>query len=486
MRKFFRITGGALCLMISLLFSSCTESKSQSVDLPSSKMSLIVNGERYDIDLNSLEAVNLVTLNTEFDAEFEVENATMFSDIDINGVPLNEGRADVRIDEISADKSININYTQNGKNGTITLNTLPAMLPKIEATGEAVIEGDFYLSFINYRLIMKYDNKGNIIFYRHEAYTPADMSEATGWWDFKKHEYNGKTYYSYHSNDTKYIDRAFAGFNPGARVILDERYNIIKRIYLEDSRDGHAKKGDPIDGHDFYFFSPDHYILSAYVDREVDGEILCVSYLQEVKDGVVVFDWWSTDHPEMKEWVDDNFDTSYDYVHFNSIQVLADGNWLCSFRHICSLVKIDRANGSGDIIWRIAGNALPEEQSFYGQHYANLEENSTITLFDNGNGHTPKATRILNLQIDETTGEVVGGGNILASDDGYFAAACGSAQHLKGGYIVGWGAPGQPLKENNRIVTELNEAGEEIFGLRHTGDFLPNLFAASYRSVKYR
>lgn len=120
-----------------------------------------------------------------------------------------------------------------------------------------------------------------------------------------------------------------------------------------------------------------------------------MGYLQEVDNGKVVFDWWSTDHPEMAEWCSPLFDSSYDYVHFNSLQVLPDGNWLCSFRIVNSLLKIDRAGGTGNILWRIAGDSLPEKQCFYGQHYATLQEDSTLTIFDNGNGHTPQCTRIL-------------------------------------------------------------------------------------------
>ena len=468
------------------IMTSCKEDD-QPEPKEATELCLTVNGEHYDISLPATEAVNLKTLCTEFDADIQIGNAGEFQSITVNGQSLNDGKCTLSITEIAQDKQIEIAYTSAGVSGVVYLNTLHAGIPDIEARGRALIPGDFYLSFIYQRLIMKYDNEGRILYYRYDPTPLAGTFSETGYWDFKKHVFDGKTYYSYHAPDPAFADRAFTGYDPGMRVLLDDHYCPVDTIHAKASRDGFLKDGDPLDGHDFYFFSPTHYIASAsYIEREVGGQPLAVGYLQEVKDGVVVFDWWSSDHPEMASWCSPIFDYSYDYVHFNSVQVLPDGNWFCSFRILNSLLKIDRVNGTGDIIWRIAGDKLPEAQSFYGQHYATLHEDNTLTVFDNGNGHDPQCTRILRLNVNPDTGEVTGGGDMLNPGGDYFTQACGAVQLFGDRFVVGWGW-GMEFANNDRLVTEHNAEGREIFGLyRHRLRYRVNSINSSYRCVKYQ
>lgn len=477
-KHLLKILAVAMTIMF-FAFSSC-DTTSSNVDT----LVLKVNGEQYDIDLKTDSVINLNMLTTEFANEFEVVNASDFSSVIVDGNALNDGKCDVIVKNISRDNQIELSYAAGKQKGVVKINTLHDKIPAMVASGRSETPGDFYISHVIHRLVMKCDNEGNVVYYRKGNQGPKDLN---GWWDFKKHEYDGKTYYSYHAHDTNFAEKAFFGYNPGMRVILDDKYRQVKTIHLEESRDAYVKKGDALDGHDFYFFSPDHYIVSAYVERDIDGKTYVVSYLQEVKDGEVVFDWWSNDHAEMMTWRDKNFEkeTAYDYVHFNSIQVLPDGNWLCSFRHLCSVLKIDRANGTGDIIWRVAGADLKDEYSFYGQHYATLHDDNSLVLFDNGNGHNPPVTRVMNLEINPKNGKVKGGGNVLAGNDAYFSIACGSAQKIGGHYVIGWGAPGNQEGEFGRLVTEVNADGNETFRLAHTSEFIPSAAACTYRCVKY-
>ena len=452
------------------------------------ELCLTVNGEHYDIPLPASEAVDLATLCTEFDADIQIDNASNFQSISIDGQAVTNGHCALPISAISPDKQLLVSYTTGGgASGVVRINTLHSGIPEIEPRGHGVIPGHFYLSFIYQRLIMKYDNDGRILYYRYDPTPLAGTFSECGYWDFKKHDFNGQTYYSYHSPDPAFADRAFTGYDPGMRILLDEHYQPVDTIHAKASRDGFLSDGDPLDGHDFYFFSPTHYIASAsYIERQVNGQPLAVGYLQEVKDGAVVFDWWSTDHSDMATWCSPIFDTSYDYVHFNSVQVLPDGNWFCSFRVLNSLVKIDRKNESGDILWRIDGNALPADQSFYGQHYATLHDDNTITLFDNGNGHDPQCTRVLRLQVNPDTGEVTGGGDILNPGGDYFTQACGAVQLFGNRFVVGWGW-GMEFANNDRLVTEHRPDGEVVFGLyRHRLRYRLNSINSSYRCVKYQ
>lgn len=123
-------------------------------------LNIKINGEKYSIPLKNDTVINLITLNTEFDAEFEVENASMFQELRIAGKSATGGMVKVPVTRIAAGVQLPIEYRSGDHEGTILINTLNANIPPIAASGKATSEGDFYLSFVHLRLIMKYDNDG--------------------------------------------------------------------------------------------------------------------------------------------------------------------------------------------------------------------------------------------------------------------------------------------------------------------------------------
>ena len=219
--------------------------------------------------------------------------------------------------------------------------------------------------------------------------------------------------------------------------------------------------------------------MSSYV--KVDT--VYAAYLQEVNNDKVVFDWLSADYKDMTNWLDPVFKKSagQDYVHFNAIDTLPDGNLLCSFRHISSILKINRVDGSGDIMWRLAGADNDGSFSFHGQHYVRYhEKDSTITLFNNGNG--TGRTQMLRLKVNPNTGEV--SKCTILHDDGYFTQACGALTFSGDNMIVGWGIPGDSIN-NNRILTEYDVNNNEIFSLfRRQNKPTMNQYIGSYRCIK--
>jgi hypothetical protein len=434
-----------------------------------------VNGEPYVLSLAERDTVDLVTLSTEFDAKVAVPNFRQFDQITVDGIPLENGVAEVPVSRIGKDSFLTLHWTCGLQSGTVVLRTLHPKVPPILASGQSTTPGEFYLSFVYLRLIAKYDNDGQLLFYRFEPTMPQGGTDCSGWWDFKKHVVDGTVYYSYHANDPAFADRGFMGYDPGMRILLDENYRKLAEIHLLADTTGIIQNGDPIDGHDFYFFGPGHYIVSAYIPRTLEDNKVYAAYLQEVQDGQVVFDWWSTDHPELADCGDPAFEESADYVHFNSIDLLPDGNWLISLRHISSLLKIDRAGGTGDILWRITG-------AFHGQHYVRWHgDDSSITLFNNGND--AGRTQMLRLLVDPDSGEVSETQTLL--DDGYFAQACGALTFSDGHLIASWGIPGSAAA-HDRILTEHDAAGNEVFGLRHAPGYPldADMVLASYRCVK--
>ncbi len=364
-------------------------------------------------------------------------------------------------------------------------------LVDINVEGETDLPGNFYLSFVYSRNIIMLDGKGNIVWSKHEE-QPFEGAN-TGWWDFKKHVVDGETYYSYHDQTGAYDNYGLEGYAPGERVILDEDFNEIKRITFESSDT--VAKGDPLDGHDFLMIDLNHYILSGYIHDTVfnvpgypDGSQVVYSYLQEVKDGEVVWEVKSTDYPELYALtVTDGTPTAADYaneqtnvpdiIHFNSMRLDDDGNLVCSFRHLSTILCLDRTKNDNQILWKLSGAAdefgLTEDEKSSCQHYATIEGNR-ITVFDNGNKNG--LSRVITWQMDAS-----GKGIQLVdvhSFNGKFSRACGSVQHVTGSiYVVGWGA----ATTDNEYMSVIDfSTGEKLLSVTQDD---PLKFM--YRSVYY-
>lgn len=108
-------------------------------------------------------------------------------------------------------------------------------------------------------------------------------------------------------------------------------------------------------------------------------------------DGTVLFEWNSRDHFA----VDDAFVHPVgDYAHINSVQEMADGDLIASFRNLNTVAKIARTahdgHTQGDVIWRLGGKhsdftfANDPWGGPCAQHTAYELGNGNILLFDNG------------------------------------------------------------------------------------------------------
>ena len=478
-----------------MLLVSCESSNNHALDLPvgpePTMMYLEVQGEQYQVDLSSADTLNLRTLCAEFGPiEFKVLNYTDFKSISIWDKPVTDGVASIEFPNgIPLDVHMACQYTTASGKGSFPINTYPSKAPKYIASGTAQIPGDFYLSFIYQPLIVKVDNGGNLLYYRFEPTDYNGTFKELGCWDFKKHVFDGKTYYSYHAPDWKYGENATTGYVPGMRILMDDHYNPIDTIHALASLDGYLPDGSPLDGHDFYFFSPTHWIASAsYVKRDLlDGTSRAVAYLQEVDNGKVVFDWWSSRHPELKTMGSPEFDTSDDYVHFNSIDVLPNGDWLVSFRALSSIAVIDHNYGA--IKWIQNGEVFSQlPWGYSGQHYVRYHEiggKPYITLFNNGNNlQNTTAVRLEMVNFDSTAPQIFDGKNLLSNSfPHYFTQACGALDYFGDqGFVMGWGWSTDP-GNCTRLVSEFNRDGNEIFRLDRD-DPDPMSVDPSYRCVK--
>ena len=362
-------------------------------------------------------------------------------------------------------------------------------LPKITVKGGTNLPGHFFISFPFTRNLIMMDGKGNIIWSKHEAVP--DTLAISGLWDFKKHTIGGQTYYSYHDRKPEFDNFGLAGFGPGERVILDSKFNEIKRITFEQSEV--TNKGHPLDGHDFIMIDLNHYILSGYIKKVVNNvpniaqSSVVYSYLQEVQNGDVIWDWKSIDYPELyglsvtdadanANDFENNFTDSPDYVHFNSMRIDADGNLVCSFRHLNSIICLDRHNRTNQILWKLSGNAdefhLSENELTSCQHYAVID-NDSISVFDNGNKLGKTYIRSYKLNTSNKTAQVK-----TLTVPGKFSSACGSAQRITGEtYVIGWGKT-----ENDAVCMSVYDFTSNIELMSLTLDIPQNF---TYRCVYY-
>lgn len=345
---------------------------------------------------------------------------------------------------------------------TYTVQLYPTTMPPLTVTELGSLPGTILLSPGRYLLIL--DHTGELLFYRR---CPGQV------WDFRRHELPGGVIrYSYVMDGDAYV--------------LDQDFNPVETFHpLATSTHPDYQQDD----HDFLMLGPEHVIMTAYVPRTVTnipswipqppgGANVVAGFVQEVDDGGVVFEWDSTDHPELYELSTEGNDFlggGADYAHLNSVDLdPSDGNLILSFRHLDCVLKVDRH--TGDILWRLGGHDdsfdTSEDQLTSHQHSAHMIGPNRLQLFDNG--VASGASRILTYDLDPVNGRIAG---FRAFDLGYFAFAMGSVQQLTADRMfVGLGLNGPTVPD--AIEYDLT-TGKPTFVL----SLPPNL--PNYRAYKY-
>jgi len=290
----------------------------------------------------------------------------------------------------------------------------------------------------------------------------------------------------------------YSFYDGAARAIrvMDGAFSLVQTVKALAFPDGNTYD---VDLHDHVIIADGHYVLGVNASKTVSnipslpGQSLFVrgAGLQEIQNGVAVFSWLSTDHPELyacstdqNQFVQNN---GADYAHWDSVAVDADSNWLASFRHLDAVLKISRASGA--VQWILGGPCdqfgLDAAQKFAHQHDARRAADGRLTLFDNHNGGS--ASRVLAFNLDETGKMLVAGNPVLPgfaeySSDPHESFNLGSAQFFASGkLLVGWGEFPGFLND----VSEFDAAsGAQSFRLTlQPSDYANGYF--SYRAKKF-
>lgn len=196
----------------------------------------------------------------------------------------------------------------------------------------------------------------------------------------------------------------------------------------------------------------------------------------------VIFEWRSWDHFLFTDAAD-NIDLTagyIDYVHGNAIELDRDGNLMISSRHMDEITKINRQTGK--IMWRWGGENnqftfVNDTLQFTHQHDIRRLPNGNITLFDNGNRHSPQRSRGVEYQLDEQNKTAT---LVWEYPEGseQFSVAMGNTQRLPdGNTVIGWGYPTQGGRK--QAVTEVRPDGSVAFEL------LTDTNVVTYRAFRF-
>ncbi len=242
------------------------------------------------------------------------------------------------------------------------------------------------------------------------------------------------------------------------------------------------------DNHDSRLMPDGSRYLMAY-EPNADTGLVDAVVQQVAEDGTLLFEWSSADHVDpATESMSANTQFPPDYAHINSLDVMADGDLLLSFRHLSSVLKVARTAHDGfqpgDVVWRFGGKlsdftftdlADDPDGGPCAQHTADQLPNGNILLFDNGSPGFGKlctdpagptgapvarqTTRITEWSYDAVTGEATMVWNYQVADR--FALFAGSALRLgNGSTLIGWASA------TAAVASEVNAAGTLEWELR--------------------
>lgn len=313
--------------------------------------------------------------------------------------------------------------------------------------------------------------------------------------------------YPYYAIDLKMItgNRLAVGvgpFNPdpvNKYVIMNSHFEPTDTLLMGN--------GYYLDNHELLVLEDGSHFLFAYdpqpvgMDTVVEGGnpnatvVGCVIQKLDSDDNVV-FQWRSWDHFEITDATDDIDLTSanIDYAHINAMELDTNGNLMFSLRNMDEITKIDL--NTGDIIWRLGLNAknnmftfTNDTIGFSHQHDIRRLDNGHITVFDNGNLHSPPFSQSVEYELDEVNHTATLAWN-YNQDHEVFAFATGSSRRLENGNtLIGWGI------NLNPAFTEVTSSKEKTWELEFAGmgfnyrclklDWQTDLFETSVDTIDY-
>ena len=272
----------------------------------------------------------------------------------------------------------------------------------------------------------------------------------------------------------------------------------------------------PTDGHDFLITPNGNYLFISYTPAtrnfaEVFGDGYSTeqdtrdSVIQEVTpQGTEVFRWNTWNHRDVMQTGTDCKGSQFphDYAHLNSLQIV-EGDIIASFRECAQVLRIDRSSGTGAVVWKLGGSAVPEGSTttylpisgdsageFCAQHQATLTEAETVVLFDNGvDCKGPRKiddpfSRVVEYDISSATQAVFRREYRLPGPHGYSRSQGGVTVLHNGHWLITWGSKtGRTVSLDQTVaVTEYDPESSTVLFEMHMSQFDGE--AVTYRAYR--
>ncbi len=311
---------------------------------------------------------------------------------------------------VGGDHDLAIEVSDAGDTRTYVVHCLPAAFPTIEilTRTDQVKDGlllltPAYGSYSSRTMFMAMvDNNGVPRFHR--------LLTDTNFWvmDFKPH---GNSRFSVARREVFNVnDSPFGNWEID---LLNERLEVTATLTT-------VSPLSQTDGHDFQIAADGDYAMLSYYDDEprdfsdhggTETEQVADSAIQRRSAGAIgvsEFTWNSWTHRDVLQWGTDckvgmflRGGLSYPpgYAQFNSLQLLADGDFVVSSRGCSQVLRIDGTTGA--VEWKLGGTAPPESstteflelvehsdnavvEEFCGPHHVTLTSTNTVVMYDNG------------------------------------------------------------------------------------------------------
>lgn len=512
MRNNYRIILLSSIFVFMLLLSSCANLTTREERLYIDNLILNVNG--YDLNLNlSAQEVwyDVETLSSDVPNRILAKYIPEGYIVKVNEIELESG-VEAKIDIEHMSKEIGIPIVVQDMNRSLEIvsyiRTLNYDLPEYDYYVDESVEAGVYYTVLDNKWLVKWDNKK-----KEYIYFKNNDVEAK---DFKMTEIDGKVFYSYFGYEVDASRPHYTstiGYAYAPLFVMNDQYEIIDKIeYMSTS--GNLKEKWRPEVHEHLIIGENHYLLMSYIPMYINnipddiphsefGSRVLAIYIQEVKNGELLWEWNSTEYPELyamsvesNDWYNQSLQWN-DYVHMNSMDIdPKDGNIICSCRNNNSIIKINKS--TGNIEWVLGGNkdefGLNEEQKFKRQHFAHYTEGGDIVLFDNQTnwvssgypeeGESDVGTgipRVVRLKINEKDKRILSYSEFsLGIPTAEFMASAMLLNSENNTYIIGWG---KSLRaETNAIFTEVNFNDKKILC-----EAIPtaNIDAMTYRVYKF-
>jgi len=272
-------------------------------------------------------------------------------------------------------------------------------------------------------------------------------------------------------------------------MVLDSSLAVVDSFKM--------KNGYITDFHEFKMLPKGHVMMMSYhtiiydMSTIVEGgktdASLVINIIQEQdRDKNVVFEWRNIDYIPITDSDLDLTDSRINYGTLNAFDLDNDGNILASFRNHSEIMKISRE--TGELMWRMGGPR--GEFTFVGEHEENApyyhsrqhnirrRPNGNITMFDNGQFHTPPYSRAVEYELDEENKEATMVSEWRYPNGNIFCVTAGNAEPLSdGGWFIGFGVPNPQFVKRNAV--EVHPDGSIALELSLPGGVL------AYRTYKF-